>query len=229
MQQPGLVPRSAAEMSRSSPKRKRGQESPSFSSTSPHPNVESDTQIEIPSPSTKVTGRFRRLAIDNRDPPLRQGSESADSASSFRLQQEAKTARTPSPTRGSRDNDLVDTNATTDSTDQAITSASPGSPRLSGQVNPFYWQDSEITGHDPKDPEDDLYGINGIGFRPTAAIAHQRSQQRKKQLVEYRNREAREARQKRSERRRTVLIDAPTHSKDSSGQEDRVKVHFDDG
>lgn len=63
------------------------------------------------------------------------------------------------------------------------------------------WRDSEITGHDPTDPSDDGYGINGVGFRPTPAIAHARAQKRKQQVTEWKNREARDARQRRSERR----------------------------
>ncbi|KAL2839065.1 hypothetical protein BJY01DRAFT_237240 [Aspergillus pseudoustus] len=63
------------------------------------------------------------------------------------------------------------------------------------------WNDSEITGHSPTDPDDDGYGINGIGFKPTAAIAWARSQKRQKQVTEWKSREAREAREKRRERR----------------------------
>jgi len=78
------------------------------------------------------------------------------------------------------------------------------SPPLDGnpEDNPMTWHDSEITGHNPTDPSDDGYGINGVGFRPTPAIAWARSQKRKQQLADYRNREAREARQRRIERRR---------------------------
>ncbi|KUJ10811.1 uncharacterized protein LY89DRAFT_689415 [Mollisia scopiformis] len=64
------------------------------------------------------------------------------------------------------------------------------------------WHDDEITGHDPNDPDDDGEGINGIGFRPTAAEAYARAQKRRQQMAEYKNREAREARKARSERRR---------------------------
>ena len=64
------------------------------------------------------------------------------------------------------------------------------------------WQESEITGHDPQDLLDDGYGINGIGFRPTPAMAYARAQRRKQQVAEWKSREAREARQKRSEQRR---------------------------
>jgi hypothetical protein len=64
------------------------------------------------------------------------------------------------------------------------------------------WHEHEITGHDPSDPEDDGEGINGVGFKPTAAIARARAEKRRKQLAEYRTREAREERAKRSEKRR---------------------------
>ncbi|KAF2868948.1 hypothetical protein BDV95DRAFT_596634 [Massariosphaeria phaeospora] len=77
----------------------------------------------------------------------------------------------------------------------------PSSPPLSALT----WQDSEITGHlaDPSiDPEDDGTGLNGIGFKPTPAMAHARVQRRRQQLMDWRAREAREARAKRSERRR---------------------------
>ena len=71
----------------------------------------------------------------------------------------------------------------------------PASPAL-------WWSDTEITGYNPSDPTDDGYGINGVGFLPTPAIANARAERRKKQVAEWKNREAREARQKRSDRRR---------------------------
>ncbi|CAO2656382.1 Nn.00g051850.m01.CDS01 [Neocucurbitaria sp. VM-36] len=67
------------------------------------------------------------------------------------------------------------------------------------------WHDSEITGHlvDPStDPDDDGTGLNGIGFKPTPAIAYARSQKRRQQLNEWKARQTREERAKRSERRR---------------------------
>ena len=50
--------------------------------------------------------------------------------------------------------------------------------------------------------EDDGEGINGVGFRPTAAMAHKRAERRRLQVAEWRAREAREARVRRAERRR---------------------------
>lgn len=64
------------------------------------------------------------------------------------------------------------------------------------------WHDNEITGHDPDDPDDDGEGINGIGFKPTPAMAYARTEKRRAQMAEYRKREAGEARAKRNERRR---------------------------
>lgn len=66
----------------------------------------------------------------------------------------------------------------------------------------LWWKDTEITGHDPKDPTDDGYGINGIGFIPTPAVEEARIRLRKRQLAEWKNREAKEARQRRIDRRR---------------------------
>ena len=79
------------------------------------------------------------------------------------------------------------------------------------------WHDDEITGHNPDDPDDDGEGINGIGFRPTPAMAYARSEKRRLQMAEYRNREAREARQKRSERRRVGMKDEREMAKASQG------------
>ena len=79
--------------------------------------------------------------------------------------------------------------------------------------SPLTWQDSEITGHlaDPsKDPDDDGTGLNGIGFRPTPAIAYVRAQKRKQQILDWKAREAREARAKRSERRRRGVGSKPS-------------------
>ncbi|TKA64276.1 hypothetical protein B0A49_06589 [Cryomyces minteri] len=50
--------------------------------------------------------------------------------------------------------------------------------------------------------EDDGTGINGIGYRPTPAVAYARSQRRKMQVHEWKVREAREARGRRMERRK---------------------------
>ncbi|KAF2429552.1 hypothetical protein EJ08DRAFT_275240 [Tothia fuscella] len=68
------------------------------------------------------------------------------------------------------------------------------------------WQDSEITGHLGLDPDDDGTGINGIGFKPTAAQVYARAQRRKQQVLEWRAREGREARQRRAEQRKGLAV-----------------------
>ncbi|KAI7189227.1 hypothetical protein KC343_g12222 [Hortaea werneckii] len=75
---------------------------------------------------------------------------------------------------------------------------------LSDDPTSLTWQDDEITGHelDANDPGDDGLGINGIGFRPTPAEAEARSQRRKKQIANWKAQEAKEARQRRMDRRR---------------------------
>ncbi|KAK2763751.1 hypothetical protein FQN54_009368 [Arachnomyces sp. PD_36] len=85
------------------------------------------------------------------------------------------------------------------------------SPPLSSDsdINDLTWSDAEITGHLGEDPDDDGYGINGLGFKPTPAMARSRSERRKKQIAEWKTREAREARQSRRERRDGVGGDSP--------------------
>ena len=91
--------------------------------------------------------------------------------------------------------------------------------------NPLFWHDSEITGHNPTDPDDDGYGINSIGFKPTVAVAWARSQRRKQQLADYKNREAREARQRRSDRRRFDSTDSQIAVSEETSKKN-VRVRF---
>lgn len=81
------------------------------------------------------------------------------------------------------------------------------------------WKDSEITGHlaDPStDPDDDGTGINGIGFKPTPALAYARAQRRRQQLNDWRARETKEARAKRSQRRSRGVGGAGTPSREGT-------------
>ncbi|KAI0886744.1 uncharacterized protein GGS22DRAFT_158588 [Annulohypoxylon maeteangense] len=70
------------------------------------------------------------------------------------------------------------------------------------------WHEDEITVYDPEDKDDDGTGINGIGFKPTPAIAYARAQKRRQQLADYRKREESEARARRNQRRRQQLGNA---------------------
>ncbi|KAH8816648.1 hypothetical protein F5884DRAFT_853083 [Xylogone sp. PMI_703] len=96
------------------------------------------------------------------------------------------------------------------------------------------WQEEEITGFTISDPDDDGEGINGIGFRPTAAMAYARAEKRRAQVLEYRNREAREARARRSERRRgdgvvkRTTVNGSRNGDVEVGEGGRRKVRFQD-
>ncbi|KAJ5439459.1 uncharacterized protein N7458_010457 [Penicillium daleae] len=94
--------------------------------------------------------------------------------------------------------------------------------------DPFTWHDHEITGHNPTDPTDDGYGINGVGFKPTAAIAWARSQKRQRQVAEWKSREAREAREKRRAKRNDSSDMDKLHSIQEGAIQKRVKFDVQD-
>ncbi|KAF2717363.1 hypothetical protein K431DRAFT_306974 [Polychaeton citri CBS 116435] len=73
------------------------------------------------------------------------------------------------------------------------------------------------------DDTDDGEGINGIGFKPTPAVAYARAERRKRQLSDWKAREAREERQRRVERRRG------TNSGSGGFGERRRAVRFEEG
>jgi hypothetical protein len=88
------------------------------------------------------------------------------------------------------------------------------------------WQDSEITGHLALDPDDDGYGINGIGFKPTPAQVYARSERRRQQVLEWRSREAKEARQRRAEERKTKGVNRGGGHGDPGGGKKERSVRF---
>ena len=88
----------------------------------------------------------------------------------------------------------------------------------------LWWHDEEITGHNPNDPTDDGYGINGVGFLPTPAIADARAERRRKQIAEWKNREAREARQKRGDRRRRRDLESLSSGNGTTQGKPNVKM-----
>lgn len=108
--------------------------------------------------------------------------------------------------------------SSTSSSTQRPSSASPPRP-LTPPPSALTWQDDEITGHltgPANDPDDDGTGLNGIGFKPTPAIAYHRAQRRKQQLQEWKARETREARAKRSQRRHRGVSARPQASREST-------------
>lgn len=100
-----------------------------------------------------------------------------------------------------------------------LSGSSQDSEKDAKRAGAMTWQDSEITGHEiDASIDDDGEGINGIGFRPTPAIAQARTQKRKQQVHAWRAREAREARQRRFEKRQGCSVDA------SAGDESQRRV-----
>jgi hypothetical protein len=89
------------------------------------------------------------------------------------------------------------------------------------------WHEDEITIYDPNDKDDDGTGINGIGFKPTPALAHARVMKRRQQMAEYRKREENDARNRRSQRRRGEMA-AASARRDHKSPPSR-KVRFMDG
>lgn len=84
------------------------------------------------------------------------------------------------------------------------------------------WHEDEITVYDAEDKDDDGTGLNGIGFKPTAAAAYARSQKRRQQLSEYKKREESEARARRNQKRREQLGEAAALKRSHS----MIRVHF---
>ncbi|KAJ5601881.1 hypothetical protein N7510_011415 [Penicillium lagena] len=173
------------------------------------------------SPRAAVAGRFGELAIHGErlsDPPTGPATPPASGSCLSDGQQNPKPKPDILPAVSAQtewDNESAAISpprkqAVPSSRKQQSPASSPSkarkqrlSPPLPDHISedPLVWHDSEITGHSPSDPTDDGYGINGIGFKPTAAIAWARSQKRQQQVAQWKSREAREAREKRRQRR----------------------------
>ncbi|KAK5454358.1 hypothetical protein LTS15_006358 [Exophiala xenobiotica] len=229
-------------MTSASPKRKRGQVPP-LDTKGPLPRLLLEDDIddhESGSPRTKVARKFEDLDISH-DQICLQHEVGSPKRLSISQHPELsaisadKTSIDRSPKTESRGKAQSETTSTAHEDSRRTVGESMStpsrskSPPLAGEISDHFWHDAEITGHDPEDPDDDLYGINGIGFRPTPAIAWSRSQRRKQQLTEYKNREAREARQQRSERRKRFISDGEDARSLESSPRKSIRVHFEDG
>lgn len=89
-------------------------------------------------------------------------------------------------------------------TDTTILDGSVEEDEMDSDIADYWWQPSEITGHTPDDPDEDNYGVNGIGYQKSKAEAWNISQKKKRQLAEWRSREAREARALRAGGRKSM-------------------------
>lgn len=224
-------------MTSGSPKRKRGEALP-IDTKGPFPRLllEDDTEDysdgDAASPRTKIARKLDDLQIDHPQAHVQHGvgcegishHPELSALSAGEPRKDNSKSNPESESHQSR-NEI----SRSPSSESVLESSRSKSPPLTGEISDQFWHDSEITGHDPKDPNDDLYGINGIGFRPTPAIAWSRSQHRKQQLTEYKNREAREARQQRSERRKRFISDNEDAPSLESSPRKSMRVRFEDG
>ncbi|KAL8662558.1 MAG: hypothetical protein Q9202_004610 [Teloschistes flavicans] len=196
-----------------------------------HPQGYTDSDDDVAgdrSPRAAVAGRFQSLNLNGygfdfvktmkntSSPP----STIADSENLQAMSSQASSTRSSEPQPVTPDA-MTTGNATSGhlSDSASLPLEIPETPRLkptpvsSSAISPIprsksppplalWWADTEITGHLPDDPTDDGYGINGVGFLPTPAMASARAERRKRQVAEWKSREARDARQRRSEARR---------------------------
>ncbi|WEW60496.1 hypothetical protein PRK78_005983 [Emydomyces testavorans] len=213
------------------------------------PEILSPDEVSVgrSSPQVAMTGQLKSLdihgnAINIDDPtegqhqamdgqsPIHQGlaetprRKSQSNSRSPTIATPTKSAKKRGPKTPTRENDSSGSPSRSPSTPQRGAQSRRKSPPLTTQPeeNPLTWHDSEITGYDPTDPNDDGYGLNGVGFRPTAAVAWNRAQRRKKQITEWKYREEREERDKRRERRDGIV---PERDKEDEGG-DRKRVKF---
>jgi hypothetical protein len=99
----------------------------------------------------------------------------------------------------------ISSNASSSTVSSSMETVTAG-PALDFDFRSLTWKDSEITGHLMMDPDDDGTGINGLGFKPTTAMATARRQKRRAQIVDWKVRIAKEERERRAERRKYATI-----------------------
>ncbi|KAK4947295.1 hypothetical protein LTR10_013663 [Elasticomyces elasticus] len=220
-------------MTSPSPKRKRGHALP-LDTKGPFSRLWLEEDVDDygdgASPRTKVAKHLDDLQIDSPEANSRHGVDCIEMSNHPELSALSAAPKEESGNNTERQPHQTPIDVPRSTLAESVTeSPISKSPPLGGEISEHLWHDSEITGHDPNDPSDDLYGINGIGFRPTAAVAWSRSQQRKKQLAEYKNREAREARQQRSERRKRFISDSDDAPSLDSSPRKSMRVRFEDG
>ncbi|CAK7210328.1 hypothetical protein SBRCBS47491_000741 [Sporothrix bragantina] len=148
------------------------------------------------SPRTRVADRFQSLAIEGGDFA---GVGGADTLVSEPAKSGLSEDRESGPLHKRMKRDDEDDNDNDQkSNEQQVIITKDGRIITDPVRASLTWQDDEITVYDPNDADDDGTGVNGIGFKPTPAIAHERALKRRQQLVAYRKREEREARARRS-------------------------------
>lgn len=111
--------------------------------------------------------------------------------------------------------------------DEDLSSSDPEADIVDPVRAALTWRENEITVYDPDDEDDDGTGINGVGFKPTPALAHARAMKRKQQMAEYRRREENDARTRRSEMRtRRGKVGMTVEVEDEPSEATSRKVRF---
>lgn len=121
----------------------------------------------------------------------------------------------PPPAPSTPTNIVQPTSMEPSSTSSTYRTSTPPIDRVS-----MTWQTGEITGHlwnPTRDKDDDGEGVNGIGFRPTAATEWKRKESRKKQIAEWKAREAKDERRRRFERRKRDSSGSQNSSTSTTG------------
>lgn len=179
---------------------------------------------QLPAPAVRFGGEAeadggrgvgaKRVKMDTTE-----GEAHSDMPPNVQTKQQPRPSSSPTPSPHEPDIEVPETPQTSQESPPPSSSHDPSShaqthPKIKSPPPPanttiskidvaaLTWQDSEITGHLALDPDDDGYGINGIGFKPTAQQVYARAQRRRQQVLEWRSREAREARQRRAEGRK---------------------------
>lgn len=149
----------------------------------------------------------------------------SDSMSRSSSKKTKKRAGTPPPPPARRKQEASSSDSDQEAAEEGMEIVEPIRAALT-------WREDEITIYDPEDEDDDGTGINGVGFKPTPALAHARVMKRRQQLAEYRKREESEARAKRSQRRRGGVGGAAGAHRSTPSPEQiqaRRRVRFMDG
>ncbi|KAF1984072.1 hypothetical protein K402DRAFT_396005 [Aulographum hederae CBS 113979] len=205
----------------------------------PKPRFHKDMEIaETPQPGGGNAKASRRPSTREMSPlPIRSSKPSQKRLKSP-PPRKVSDPKTPSPaaSTGSSKSETSTSVSTPPSASESLTTATHGPDTIIADTDtatststfPFdfdisssFWQDSEITGHLFTDPDDDGYGMNGIGFKATPALAWARSQRRRQQVQEWRAREAREER-----RRRALKRNAISGSSGKNGGDGKRSVRF---
>ncbi|GJN82654.1 hypothetical protein PLIIFM63780_006197 [Purpureocillium lilacinum] len=177
----------------------------------PRPDEDMSDVAEAPAPSGEPsTPRNAEAANSNPEPPATEASPPRPDVAIASTETPGRPVQLPvvedhpkAPGRRRAGTPPLRLKKSPSARDKAKGSASTDEPSVTDPVRAaLTWHEDEITIYDPDDEDDDGTGINGVGFKPTPALAQVRAMKRRQQMAEYRRREESEARARRSQRRR---------------------------